>query len=323
MDASHSGTIRTADVLHEYNADTGVHRIILNRPHARNAISRRLLHELDLALNSVLKECATTHDVAGLFPDLNIQNPLQDHRLTRKILSATEQSPPLTPPDQAKEMSSARCLIFQSSSDKAFCAGADLVERREMNAEEVISFLSELRRVVDKIASFPVPTIAALGGPALGGGLELALACDFRVASFSNPAQLLFGLPECRLGIIPGAGGTQRAPRIVGLSRAKELVYTGRILTAIEAHEWGMIDYLCEEGITAVERADALAEQMLQSAPLALAAAKAAIAIGIDMEMKQALAWETTCYQTLLPTHDRREALLAFSEKRKPHFLGC
>ncbi|PWN36596.1 putative enoyl-CoA hydratase/isomerase [Meira miltonrushii] len=280
-------------VRHEHDEKTGIHRIILDRPKARNAISRKVLQELDSCLDRV-------EDASP---------------------------PPQTHP--------ARCLILCSSSDKAFCAGADLAERRTMSPEEIIEYLSKLRIVMDKLQNMPVPTIAAIDGPALGGGLELALCCDFRIAALarqpaaegenseSAPLRPLLGFPECQLGIIPGAGGTQRAARLLGVSRAKSLVFTGKLLDAEEAHSWGLVEYVCDSpSQSAVERAIELAQKMQKSAPLALSAAKAAIDVGEEMDLQPGLDWEAACYHALLPTQDRREALTAFAEKRKPQFQG-
>ncbi|CCO30600.1 methylglutaconyl-CoA hydratase, putative [Rhizoctonia solani AG-1 IB] len=141
----------------------------------------------------------------------------------------------------------------------AFCAGADLVERKSMSKEEVDAFLANLRNAFCSLEDLPIPTIAAIDGPALGGGLEMALCCDLRVAG-STVTKI--GLPETRLGIIPGAGGTQRAVRLLGLPRAKALVYTGRALDAKEALSWGIVDYVSSDSQSASERALELADEM-------------------------------------------------------------
>jgi len=151
---------------------------------------------------------------------------------------------------------STRVLILRSTTVGSFCAGADLVERRTMSAIQVANFLSNLRDTLGKLESLPLPTIAAIDGPALGGGLELSLACDLRVAgenTFVRVQSLTdlplghsvskIGLPETSLGIIPGAGGTQRVTRLLGPSKAKDLIYTARTLTATEAHKFGMLYY--------------------------------------------------------------------------------
>lgn len=210
-----------------------------------------------------------------------------------------------------------RVLIVKSTSPDAFCAGADLVERRSMSQIQVNKFLSDLRAALGKLENLPMPTIAAIDGPALGGGLELSLACDLRVAA-QNVTKI--GLPETSLGIIPGAGGTQRATRILGISKAKDLIYTARMMSSSEALEWGLIDYVSET--TAYERSIELAEKISRNAPLALRAAKQAISRSEDLALEAGLDFERTSYETLLPTKDRIEALNAFKEKRRPHFKG-
>ena len=139
--------------------------------------------------------------------------------------------------DNTDTFESLRVLILCSSSPGSFCAGADLIERRTMSETQVNKFLVDLRHALGRLETLPIPTIAAIDGPALGGGLEVALACDLRVAGHSVTK---IGLPEAKLGIIPGAGGTQRATRLLGLSKAKDLIFTGRMLTASQALSWGV-----------------------------------------------------------------------------------
>ncbi|KAG8747426.1 hypothetical protein FRC10_001097 [Ceratobasidium sp. 414] len=221
--------------------------------------------------------------------------------------------------NEAQNDNSLRTLIVRSTSPGAFCAGADLVERRSMDKRAVDQFLASLRTAFSALEDLAIPTIAAIDGPALGGGLEMALCCDLRVAG-STVTKI--GLPETRLGIIPGAGGTQRAARLLGLPRAKALVFTGRALSAQEALDWGIVDYVSEEGQTATDRALALADEMSLSAPLALRAAKRALSLAPDISLAAGLDLERACYEPLLTTKDRSEALIAFGEKRKPVFKG-
>ncbi|TDL29693.1 ClpP/crotonase [Rickenella mellea] len=212
-----------------------------------------------------------------------------------------------------------RVLILRSTTTGAFCAGADLVERRTMSQARVSKFLADLRTALSNLENLSVPTIAAIDGPALGGGLELALACDLRVAA--NGVSKI-GLPETRLGIIPGAGGTQRAARLLGVSKAKDLIFTGRMLTAHDAHTLGLVDYISQPHESAFDRAVQLAEEMTPNAPLALKAAKLAISRAPELSLESGLDFERACYQPLLTTKDRDEALLAFKEKRPPVFKG-
>ncbi|KAI0030529.1 enoyl-CoA hydratase/isomerase [Vararia minispora EC-137] len=212
-----------------------------------------------------------------------------------------------------------RAVILSSSTAGAFCAGADLIERRSMTETQVNKFLADLRAALHKLENLPVPTIAAIDGPALGGGLELCLACDLRIAGHGVTK---IGLPEVKLGIIPGAGGTQRATRLIGLSRAKDLIFTGRMLTAQQALEWGLVDYVSEEDQSAVERALELAGEISVNAPLALRSAKKAVSRALELPLEPGLDFERATYDSLLKTQDRLEALQAFKEKRKPVFKG-
>ncbi|RDB22744.1 Methylglutaconyl-CoA hydratase, mitochondrial [Hypsizygus marmoreus] len=214
---------------------------------------------------------------------------------------------------------SVRVLILRSTTMGSFCAGADLAERRTMSQMQVAKFLADLRDALGKLENLPMPTIAAIDGPALGGGLELSLACDLRVAGHGVTK---IGLPETSLGIIPGAGGTQRAARLLGPAKAKDLIFTARTLTAEEALAWGLVDYVSSPDGSAFDRALNLAETISKNAPLALRAAKQAISRSEDLALETGLDFERATYETLLTTKDRLEALLAFKEKRKPVFRG-
>lgn len=214
---------------------------------------------------------------------------------------------------------SVRVLIIRSTTLGSFCSGADLAERRTMTPLQVHKFLDDLRNALGKLENLPVPTIAAIDGPALGGGLELSLACDLRVA---GPSVKAIGLTETRLGIIPGAGGTQRITRLLGLSKAKDLIYTARLLNAPQALEYGLVDYVAEEGSTAFDRSLQLAKEISVNAPLALRAAKKAISRAPELSLESGLDFERATYEPLLKTRDRDEALAAFKEKRKPVFKG-
>lgn len=210
-----------------------------------------------------------------------------------------------------------RCIVLTGAGTKAFCAGADLKERATMSEAEVRTFLSNLGRTLAQLESMAKPIIAAINGFALGGGLELALTCDIRLAS----TNATMGLTEVRLGIIPGGGGTQRLPRVVGLGKAKELIYTGRRVGAEEALAIGLVNavHAPEE---LVDAAVAMGEQIALGAPLAIAQAKFAVHHGMQTDVTTGLAIERKAYETLLPTSDRIEALMAFREKRPPKFQG-
>ncbi|MCI0572218.1 MAG: enoyl-CoA hydratase-related protein [Myxococcaceae bacterium] len=210
-----------------------------------------------------------------------------------------------------------RAVVLTGAGDKAFCAGADLKERAEMSEAEVRAFLLGLRRVFRAMETSDCVFVAAINGAAFGGGTELALACDLRVAA---PAAEL-GLTEVKLGIIPGGGGTQRLTRLVGPGRAKDLILTGRRLNAAEAFATGIVNRLTPEGHL-LAHAVALAESVVANAPLAVAAAKHAIDDGYALGLDDALALEFERYEPLLKTEDRLEGLRAFAEKRPPQFKG-
>jgi enoyl-CoA hydratase/carnithine racemase len=210
-----------------------------------------------------------------------------------------------------------RAVVITGAGDKAFCAGADLKERAGMSEPEVREFLDRLRRTFRALETSDAIFIAALNGAALGGGTELALACDLRVAA---PAAEL-GLTEVRLGIIPGGGGTQRLPRLIGPGRAKELILTGRRVGAAEALSLGLVNRVAESG-KLLETALELAQAIAGNAPIALAAAKRAVAEGLALPMDQALRVELEQYERVLRTEDRLEGLRAFAEKRAPVFRG-
>ncbi|MED1782138.1 enoyl-CoA hydratase-related protein [Brevibacillus fortis] len=210
-----------------------------------------------------------------------------------------------------------RTVIVTGAGDKAFCSGADLRERRSMSPQQVEVYIQTIRDTFTELEKLPKPVIAAINGLALGGGTELALACDLRI--MSEQAQM--GLTETSLGIIPGAGGTQRLPRLVGKGVAKELIFTARRVLPEEALSIGLINRIVPADqlmVTAIS----LAEQISANAPLALAQAKFAIDCGVEVELASGLQIESNAYKLLVPTKDRLEGLTAFQEKRKPIYRG-
>jgi enoyl-CoA hydratase/carnithine racemase len=210
-----------------------------------------------------------------------------------------------------------RAVVLTGAGDKAFCAGADLKDREKMSHDDIKRWLELLHRVFRSLEMAPLPFIAALNGAAFGGGLELALACDLRVA---DPGASM-ALTEVKLGIIPGAGGTQRLPRLVGVGRAKELVFTGRRVAAAEALAMGLVNRVSAPGAVVAEACE-LALDISANAPLAVAAAKGAITRGTDLEWEDAARVEREAYHPLLATADRLEGLVAFRERRLPNFKG-
>ncbi|MED4804378.1 enoyl-CoA hydratase [Bacillus atrophaeus] len=210
-----------------------------------------------------------------------------------------------------------RCVILTGSGEKAFCAGADLKERRGMDHSQVRRSVSLIQSVVSRIEALPQPVIAALNGTALGGGLELALACDIRIAT--NDVRL--GLPETSLAIIPGAGGTQRLPRLIGQGKAKELIYTGRRISAQEAKEIGLIEYVTASS-DLLQKAEQLAGFIAANGPIAVRQAKFAINKGLETDLNTGLSIEQKAYEITIPTKDRTEGLQAFQEKRRANYEG-
>ncbi|WOV86907.1 enoyl-CoA hydratase-related protein [Sporosarcina oncorhynchi] len=210
-----------------------------------------------------------------------------------------------------------RAVIFTGAGDKAFSAGADLKERKTLNEMEVKRNVKAIRDAFQAIANLPQPTIAAVNGYAFGGGFELMIACDFSIAVEG----VKMGLTETSWAIIPGAGGTQRLPRLVGEMRAKELIFTARKFTAEEGLKLGIILEVVErENLLAA--CEQLALSMMENGPVAIQQAKYAITQGMNTDLQTGLAIESKAYEIIIPTEDRLEALQAFSEKRSPVFKG-
>lgn len=211
-----------------------------------------------------------------------------------------------------------RAIVVTGAGDKAFCAGADLKERQGMSPDDVRFQVGLYRSELGVLDTSPKPVVAALNGVAFGGGLEIALLCDLRVAA----PHVELGLPETTLGIIPGAGGTQRLPRVVGEARAKEIILLGRKLSAAEALAWGLVNRVSPEGTSVLEDAIRWIEPIAMGAPIAQAAALRAIDASYEVPLAQGLEIERVHYDETLRSEDRLEALKAFAEKRKPAFRG-
>ena len=210
-----------------------------------------------------------------------------------------------------------RVVIITGSGQKAFCAGADLKERATLKPEQVKEFIFTIRSLFTSIEQLNKAVIAGVNGIALGGGTELALASDIRIAS-SNASM---GLTETRLAIIPGAGGTQRLPRLVGKGKAKELIFTGQRIDAQEALKIGLVNKVCEPQDLPAE-CQKMAAMICETGPIALEQAKYAINYGMETDMHTGLAIESNAYWVCIPTEDRLEGLAAFKEKRKPVYKG-
>ena len=216
-----------------------------------------------------------------------------------------------------RHMDDVRAVILTGAGDSAFCAGADLEERRSMSEDETRRRIDDYKQCFGAIAGLPKPVIAAVNGYAFGGGLEMALACDMRVIAQETKV----GLTETQLGIIPGAGGTQRLPRLVGASIAKEMIFTGRRLDGQEAESIGLAnDAVPVDDV--VDRARSLAQDCATSAPIAVQQAKRAIDAGMQCDLDTGLEIESRAYAVTIPTEDRQEGLDAFKEGRDPEFDG-
>ena len=211
-----------------------------------------------------------------------------------------------------------RAIVVTGAGDKAFCAGADLKERKGMSENAVRAQVKMYREAFEWLDRAPVPVIAAINGVALGGGLELALLCDLRVAA----SHVTVGLPEVTIGIIPGAGGTQRLPRLLGEARAKELILFGRRLSAAEAHSIGLVNRVTPDGKNVLEDTLEWIGPLANGAPIAQRAALAAIDDSFRVPLEQGLELERLHYDQCLVSEDRVEALAAFAEKRPPKFQG-
>ncbi|MGM9922781.1 MAG: enoyl-CoA hydratase [Bacillus sp. (in: firmicutes)] len=243
---------------------------------------------------------------------LTLNRPNQANALNKETLTKLHEIL-----EEIADDATVRCVMITGSGEKAFCAGADLKERKGLKNHEVEKAVSLIRDTITKVEALPQPVIAVMNGVAFGGGLELALACDLRVAS--NTAS--FGLTETSLAIIPGAGGTQRLPRLIGVAKAKELIFTAARITAGEAETIGLITRAVEPA-ELMGAASALAERIIQNGPIALKQAKKAIHYGMETDLQTGLKVEEWCYSATIPTKDRLEGLQAFAEKRKPIYKG-
>lgn len=214
-----------------------------------------------------------------------------------------------------------RVLIIRSLVPFVFCSGADLRERLKMEKSEVSQFVTLLRNIMNDIESISIPVISAIDGIALGGGLELTLATDIRIAAL----EAKMGLVETKLAILPGAGGTQRLPRIVGPAIAKELIYTARILNGQEAKNIRLVNQAVPQnkhGDAAYQAALLTAREILPNGPIGVKLAKKAISKGMEVCITDGLEIEKQCYNEVINTEDRLEGLSAFTSKRVPIYRG-
>ena len=207
-------------------------------------------------------------------------------------------------------------VVMITGGEEFFCAGADIGEIQEANtAEATYKHAREFQLLFDQIEALPQPVIAAVAGYALGGGCELALACDFRIASEGAK----FGLPEIKIGAFPGGGGTQRLPRLIGAAKAKEIILTGDPVSAEDALSFGLVMKVVAKD-RLLQEAKGFAAKLAALPRLALEASKMLINKGLEMDLASALELEARCFGNLATTHDLREGVVAFLEKRKPNF---
>jgi len=219
--------------------------------------------------------------------------------------------------ESVKKDENIKVIILTGAGDKAFVAGTDVLEMKNLSCIEARNFAKLAGEVIDGIEYIDKPTIAAVNGFALGGGCELSMACDLRIASENAK----FGQPEINLGLIPGSGGTQRLPRLIGIARAKELLYTGKIIDAKEALNIGLVNKVVSHS-QLMEEAIKIAGTMAEKSSVTLQLMKSVINKGINVDLPTALDYEIECFALCFSTEDRKEGIEAFIEKRKPKFSG-
>ncbi|MEH7333622.1 enoyl-CoA hydratase-related protein [Neobacillus drentensis] len=219
--------------------------------------------------------------------------------------------------EELKYDESVRVLVVTGSGVKSFCVGADLKERNGMSKKDWKKQHDYFEKVTESIREFPFPVIAAINGYALGGGLEIALSCDIRTSA----ERVGLGLPEAKLGLIPGIGGSQLLPRILPIGLAKEILFTGKRITAEEGRQWGLINHVFESEAL-LEETIKLAESIAMNAPLSLKALKKAVNKGTETDLATGLVLELEAYYTCANSEDRLEGIYAFNEKRAPEWRG-
>lgn len=218
--------------------------------------------------------------------------------------------------DEIQKEMAPKVVILTGSGDRAFIAGTDITEMENLSSLDAREFASLARRAIDSIENLDRPVIAAINGFALGGGCEVAIACDIRIAS--EKAKL--GQPEINLGIIPGSGGTQRLPRLIGSSRAKRLIFTGELVDAKTALEIGLVDKVVPHD-QLIDEAKRMALSIASKPKVALALAKSAINRGLGLDLRTGLDYEIECFAQCFATSDQKEGMKAFLERRKALFI--
>jgi enoyl-CoA hydratase len=254
-----------------------------------------------------------TYEQKGMVGIITIDRPKALNALNSEVLADLEAV------FDGVDLEATRCLILTGAGEKSFVAGADIAEMSNLTKAEGEAFGKKGVDIFRKIETFPIPVIAAINGYALGGGCELAMSCDIRLCAESA----VFGQPEVGLGITPGFSGTQRLPRIVGMGKAKEMIYTGKNIKAEEAYRVGLVNavYPAEELMAQAEK---MASRIAGNAPIAVRAAKKAINDGLQVDMDQAIVIEEKLFGSCFETEDQKEGMAAFVEKRKvTGFRNC
>ena len=245
------------------------------------------------------------YEVDGAVGTITINRPKDLNALNSQVLDELDQTL------DAIDLDTVRCVILTGAGDKSFVAGADIAEMVNFTAPEARAFGIRASVPFFKLMNMRQVTIAAVNGFALGGGCEIAMACDIRIASDNA----IFGQPECGLGIIPGFGGTQRLARLVGMGRAKEMIFTCDNIDANEAYRIGLVNkVVAKEEL--METAKAMAAKIISKGSYAVSVAKAAINNGYDMDIKNAVEMEANLFGVVNDTHDKKEGMGAFLEKR-------
>lgn len=255
----------------------------------------------------------------GQYVRLEVEGGIGTIRLERPPMNALSTQVQSELAEAAREAGRRRdvAAVVVYGGEKVFAAGADIKEFQAMSYTDVVETGGALQDSFTAVARIPKPTVAAITGYALGGGCELALCCDFILASRTAT----FALPEVTRGIMPGGGGTQNLPRAVGERRAKELLMTGRPFTAEEAERWGMVNEVCEPEALML-RALETAHAICANAPISVRQIKKAVHQGLQTDLTTGLLLEVQAYERTIPTEDRREGVLAFNERRRPVFRG-
>ncbi|MCB9744934.1 MAG: enoyl-CoA hydratase/isomerase family protein [Alphaproteobacteria bacterium] len=253
----------------------------------------------------------TSFDEVEGIATISLNRPAQLNAINSTVISELDEAL-----EEVRSHEGMRVVILTGAGPRAFAAGADISEMRSFSAQQAAAFSARGQQVFTKMEGFPLPIIAAVNGFALGGGCELAMACDIILASRSA----VFGQPEVKLGVIPGFGGSQRLSRLVGRQKARQLCYTGRTLKADEALSIGLVADVVDGDV--VEAAREMARAIARNGPVAVSLCKRAINDTADSDLNTGLSHEQMLFGLCFATDDQTEGMAAFLEKRKPEFKG-